>query len=181
MRHLIDAYIGAEESKKISAFDDFGLVELIVEQGKDALDKLPNSIIIEKSPTNPMYYEKMSVLLDELIKLRNKGAIKYTEYLKRVVELTKKTIKPNTTTDYPTSLNSHAKQALYDNLNKNETLALELDEKIRTAKDDDWRGTHIKRKKVKIVVKKVLKQYDIHGEEDVDTVFNLVTEQKMDY
>jgi len=87
MRHLIDSYIGAEESKTISGFGDFSLVELIVKEGEAALDKLPNSIkrdkssmaetiennirrvIVEESPTNPVYYEKMSVLLDELIKL----------------------------------------------------------------------------------------------------------------
>ncbi|MCD6184958.1 MAG: HsdR family type I site-specific deoxyribonuclease, partial [Deltaproteobacteria bacterium] len=97
MRHLIDAYIGAEESDIISTFGNFSLVKLIVERGQDALDKLPKSIrknndamaetiennlrkvIVEESPTNPMYYEKMSVLLDELIKLRNKGAVKYKE------------------------------------------------------------------------------------------------------
>ena len=199
MRHLIDAYIGAEESEKISVFDDFSLVELIVERGKDALDKLPKSIrknkgamaetiennlrkvIIEESPTNSIYYEKMSVLLDELIKFRNKGAIKYKEYLKRIVELTKKAVKPNKTTGYPASLNSQAKRALYDNLEKNGILALELDEKIKTTKDDDWRGTHIKRKKVKIVVKQVLKKYDIEEEGAADTNFGLVEEQKVDY
>lgn len=199
MRHLIDAYIGAEESEKISAFDDFSLVELIVERGKDAMDKLPDSIrknkeamaetiennlrkvIIEESPSNPMYYEKMSVLLDELIKLRNQEATKYEEYLNRVVELTKKIVKPHKTANYPTSLNTKAKRALYDNLEKNEELALALDEKIRTTKDDDWRGTHIKRKKVKIAVKQVLRKYDIQDEEDIDMVFNLVTEQKANY
>ena len=199
MRHLIDAYIGAKESEKISTFDDFSLVELIVERGKDALDKLPKSIrknkeamaetiennlrkvITEESPTNPIYYEKMSVLLDELIKLRNKGAVKYKEYLKRIVELTKKVVRPNKTTDYPASLNSQAMRALYDNLDKNEPLALELDEKIKTTKDDDWRGTHIKRKKVKIVVKQVLKKYDIDKEGSADTIFGLVEEQKVDY
>jgi type I restriction enzyme R subunit len=35
MRHLIDTYINAEESKVISAFDDMSLVELIVERGED--------------------------------------------------------------------------------------------------------------------------------------------------
>jgi type I restriction enzyme, R subunit len=34
MRHLIDSYIAAEESKKVSAFDDFSLVELLVKDGK---------------------------------------------------------------------------------------------------------------------------------------------------
>ena len=34
MRHLIDTYIRAEESEKVSAFDDLTLVELIVERGE---------------------------------------------------------------------------------------------------------------------------------------------------
>jgi hypothetical protein len=34
MRHLIDTYIRAEESKKISAFEDISLIQLIVERGE---------------------------------------------------------------------------------------------------------------------------------------------------
>ena len=41
MRHLIDTYIRAEESEKISAFDDMSLVQLIVERGADAVNALP--------------------------------------------------------------------------------------------------------------------------------------------
>jgi type I restriction enzyme R subunit len=87
MRHLIDSYIGAEESRMLANFDDMSLVELLVEKGKDAIKAIPESIknnpdamaeaiennlrkvIIEESPTNPAYYEKMSKLLDELIKM----------------------------------------------------------------------------------------------------------------
>jgi len=90
MRHLIDSYIGAEESRMLANFDDLSLVELLVEKGPDAINALPKTIqknkeamaetiennlrkaIIEKAPTNPMYYEKMSALLDELIKMRKK-------------------------------------------------------------------------------------------------------------
>jgi len=86
MRHLLDSYIGAEESRVLANFNDLGMVELLAEQGKAALGKLPKGIrdnkeamsetiennlrkvIIEESPTNPMYYAKMSALLDELIK-----------------------------------------------------------------------------------------------------------------
>lgn len=35
MRHLIDTYITAYESEKISAFDDLNLVQLLVERGVD--------------------------------------------------------------------------------------------------------------------------------------------------
>ena len=41
MRHLIDTYIQAEESEKVSAFDDFSLVQLIVERGAEAVNALP--------------------------------------------------------------------------------------------------------------------------------------------
>ena len=44
MRHLIDTYIRAEESEKISAFDDLSLIQLIVERGPDAVDALPEGI-----------------------------------------------------------------------------------------------------------------------------------------
>jgi len=44
MRHLLDTYIRADESEVVSTFDDLGLVELIVDQGLGALDKLPKGI-----------------------------------------------------------------------------------------------------------------------------------------
>jgi type I restriction enzyme R subunit len=44
MRHLIDTYIRAEESEKISAFDDISLVQLIVERGVDVVGALPKGI-----------------------------------------------------------------------------------------------------------------------------------------
>jgi len=34
-------------------------------------------VIIEDSPTNPVYYEKMSVLLSELIRLRKEETLEY--------------------------------------------------------------------------------------------------------
>src|SRR5205807_9832220 len=74
MRHLIDTYIRAEESEKISSFDDVSLVQLIVERGADAVHALPEGIrnnqedvaeaiennvrrlITDEQPINPKYY-----------------------------------------------------------------------------------------------------------------------------
>ena len=99
MRHLIDTYIRAEESEKISAFDDMSLVQLIVERGADAVEALPEGIrenkeavaetiennvrklIIDEQPINPKYYEKMSELLDALIEQRRTGSLDYQKYL----------------------------------------------------------------------------------------------------
>ena len=49
MRHLLDAYICADESKTISSFEDKGLVELLVERGRTALDELPDGIRQDKA------------------------------------------------------------------------------------------------------------------------------------
>ncbi len=102
MRHLIDTYIRAEESKKISAFDDITLIQLIVERGEDALKDLPEGlsgdkeamaetiennlrrVITNERPTNPMYYDKMSDLLDTLIQERQSHAQDYAHYLAKV-------------------------------------------------------------------------------------------------
>lgn len=44
MRHLIDSYVGAEESWMLANFDDLSLVELLVDKGKDAIKGLPKNI-----------------------------------------------------------------------------------------------------------------------------------------
>ena len=174
MRHLIDTYIRAEESEKISAFDDMSLVQLIVERGAGAADALPEGIrenkeavaetiennvrklIIDEHPINPKYYEKMSELLDALIEQRKQEALDYQKYLEKIVELTKKVMNPSAGASYPSSLDTPAKRALYDNLGKNETLALELDRAIRASRQDDWRSNPLKIRKVKLAIKAAL-------------------------
>jgi len=195
MRHLIDSYIGAEESRMLANFDDLSLVDLLVEKGKDAIKDLPKNIqgdkdamaetiennlrrvIIEESPTNPMYYEKMSVLLDELIKMRKEATLEYEKYLNEFIALSRKVKKPNTSTEYPVSLDTNAKRALYDNLGNNEALAIELDHKIMTTKKDVWRDNRIKTREVEYAIKEVLDTYQIK-EPDVAYIVELVKNQK---
>lgn len=196
MRHLIDSYIGAEESRMLANFDDLSLVELLVEKGKDAIKDLPKNIqgnkdaiaetiennlrrvIIEESPTNPMYYEKMSVLLDELIKMRKQATLEYEKYLNEIIALSMKVKKPNTATEYPASLNTNAKRALYDNLDKNEALAKDLDQKLLSSMQDRWRDNKIKMKIVRLAIEEVLKQYGITDESEVHRIFDLVKNQR---
>ena len=44
MRHLLDTYIRAEESERLSEFDDLTLIQLIVERGGAAVDELPSGL-----------------------------------------------------------------------------------------------------------------------------------------
>jgi type I restriction enzyme R subunit len=174
MRHLIDTYIRAEESKKLSAFDDLTLVQLIVERGMDGLKDLPQGIsdnkaamaetiennlrkvIIDERPTNPTYYDKMSELLDILIQQRQHQAQQYEQYLARIIELARQVQNPTSGMAYPKLLNTRAKRALYDNLGKNEQLAIALDDAIRRTKKDGWRGNKIKEREVRYAIQDVL-------------------------
>lgn len=167
MRHLIDTYIRADESEVVSAFDDMSLVELIVQRGEDAVDALPERIkrdksavaetiennvrklIIDENPLNPKYYEQMSDLLNALVEQRKAEAINYAKYLTKIVELAKKVRAPETGGNYPTSVNSPGKRALFDNLGQDEALALAIDDDIRRTKKADWRGNIFKEREVK--------------------------------
>ena len=177
MRHLIDTYIRAEESEKVSAFDDLSLVQLIVERGADAVKSLPDGIrknkeavaeaiennvrrlIIDEQPINPKYYEKMSELLDALIKQRRQEALDYQEYLAKIVDLTRKVKNPAAGGSYPSTMNTAAKRALYDNLGKNEALALQVDQAVYAASQDDWRSNPFKVKKLRGAIKTALQMH----------------------
>ena len=190
MRHLIDTYISAEESKKVSAFDDMTLIDLIVKRGADALNDLPTNIsknkkavaetvennlrkvIIDEQPANPKYYEKMSELLEQLIRERKQEARSYKEYLAKLVELTNKIKRPDISTDYPKTLDSRPKRALYDNLNKNEAVAIALDAEIISTKKDSWRGDRIKEREVRNAIRK-----HVIDATEVERIFELVKKQ----
>ena len=58
-------------------------------------------LIIDETGINPRYYEKMSELLEALIWQRKQEAIDYKEYLSRIVDLTRKTSRPETQASYP--------------------------------------------------------------------------------
>lgn len=175
MRYLIDTYIRAEESEKLSAFDDLSLIQLIVERGPAAVDALPGGIrksekavaetiennvrrlIINESPVDPAYYEKMSKLLDALIEERRKGVLAYQEYLQKIAALTVQATKPGGGPGgYPTELKSTAQRALYNNLGKNAPLALAVDAAVKASLMDGWRENAMKTRKVRLAIRFVM-------------------------
>ncbi len=190
MRHLIDSYISASDSKKISEFDDLTLIDIIISRGEEAINTLPEGIkknkeavaetiennvrklIVDETPTNPKYYEKMSVLLDELIKMRKEKVDEYEKYLKKIIELTKKVKNPGASNEYPKKINTGAKRALYDNLEHNEELVISIDEDIRNSKPEGFRGNKIKERKVKYTIGKYIK-----NEEKLNEIFEIVKKQ----
>jgi type I restriction enzyme R subunit len=117
------------------------------------------------------------VLLDELIKLRNEEAERYEEYLTRIVSLAVKIKKPETSNEYPSSINTQAKRALYDSLDKDVQLSLAIDAAVIYGKHDNWDGNPTKEKHLKNkVVKPVLEEHQ--KVERLDSVFEVIKQQK---
>lgn len=200
MRHLLDAYIDAEGSKIISEFDDLTLVEMIVKNGmSDTLAKIPKGItknhdtvaeviennirklITEERPTNPKFYEKMSMLLGAIISERKRKVFEYEAYLDKIAELCKNLKNQSDAVDYPDSIDSKGKQALYDNLDSAEDVALAVDEAIVTHRADGWRGNPIKERTVFLAIKSALNKFKITDAEKLKEIFDIVKEPKNNY
>ena len=192
MRYLLDTYIRAEESVVLSSFDDLSLIQLIVERGEGAIDALPaglrdsedaaaetiennvRRIIVDRMDVNPKYYELMSELLDELILTRRRQAGDYRDYLKRIVELTKK-VSQGGGSAYPPGLATQAQRALYDNIEcaaENDVayrvkLAVDIDQSILAVKKADFRDSPMKQKEVRLAIERVV------GSDDPEYVVRL--------
>jgi type I restriction enzyme R subunit len=191
MRHLIDTYIEAEEPRKISNFDNIGLLELIVNSGMaDAISSLPDGIrsnraavaetiannvrskIIKEHLNDPAFYDRMSVLLKEILDDLRALRIDYEQFLKRIADVAKQVF-AGKADNTPEKLDSPGKRALFNNLNQNEGLALSIDESVKKARPDGWRGVQAREQ----VVKKAL--YDVLKDEaEVERIFLIIRAQK---
>ena len=191
MRHLIDTYIQADEPRKISPFDNMGLLELIVKTGianaintqlgglkgnttaiAETIENNVRSKIIKEQLTDPAYYEKMSSLLDEIIVARKAKAIAYEDYLKRIAALASK-LDVGHDEGTPETLNTPGRRALYNNLNNNEDLALKIDETVKRVRPDGWRGELARERVIKAALYGLLQ-----NEAEVERIFLIIKQQR---
>ena len=190
MRHLIDNFIQADDPRKISMFENQTLLDLIVKSGiADAINSLPDGIrsskeavaetiennvrrkIIKEHLIDPAYFEEMSKLLSEIIKERKENAENYEEYLKRISDLAKK-VNTMTRDDLPAEIQTRAQRALYNNLGKDEALAIKIDEAIKRVSQADWRGNFSKENEIKHAIYHIL-----NNVEEVNRVFPIIKQQ----
>ncbi len=207
MRHLIDTYIEADEPRKISPFDNMGLLELIVNTGianainsqlggmkgnrnaiAETIENNVRSKIIKEHLNDPAYYERMSALLDEIIKFRKEQADKYEEYLRRIAELAKR-VEAGQAEDTPEQLDTPGKRALYSNLlsgvsdpaasyggeteDKRLELALRIDETIKQVRPDGWRGIQAREQVIKAALHGILQNVS-----EVERIFLIIKQQQ---
>lgn len=174
MRHLLDTYISATPSEVVSDFQDAGLVQLIVNLGSGALDKLPGDIkrnpdavsatitnnvrkvIIDEHALNPKYYDKMSELLDAILKERRRGALEYKDFLEKMLDLATKLGTSEFDGKYPAWADTRGRRALVDYFEDSPELAALVDTVILHTKPDSWVGNKMKEKKVKRALENIL-------------------------
>tara|TARA_R110001599_G_scaffold17142_18_gene68818 strand:- start:2368 stop:5481 length:3114 start_codon:yes stop_codon:yes gene_type:complete len=212
MRHLIDTYIEADQPRKISPFDNMGLLELIVKTGigetiasqlggmkgnktaiAETIENNVRSKIVKEQTRDPAFYEKMSALLDEIIRFRKEKANEYEAYLTRIADLAKR-IQTGHDETLPSRLDTPGKRALYNNLMANPALmsamresspyydgkpvdealalAIKLDETIRYARPDGWRGVQAREQVIKAAMFEVLKDVT-----EVERLFLIISAQ----
>ncbi|GHP66130.1 restriction endonuclease subunit R [Helicobacter pylori] len=185
MRRILDAYIKATDSKTLIKIEDQGLCEVLAQMDINDFNKelsqvfknessMAESIanntrkrIIEKEASDPKYYEKLSSLLNDLINQFREKKLTYLEYLQQIHNLAKQVIHKEDK-NYPKKINANALKTLYNNLDQNEALALEIDACIRDNKKDGWVGHHQKGKNLKIALRKT-----INDESLLENIFNL--------
>ncbi|BAV64343.1 type I restriction endonuclease subunit R [Sphingobium cloacae] len=189
MRHLIDTYIEADEPRKISPFDNISLLDLIVKSGiadaiaqqlsgmkdkesvAEAIENNVRSKIVKEHLNDPAYYDKISALLDEIIKARKAKAISYEEYLKQVADLICN-LAQGKSDSTPSTLNTPGKRALYNNLGENEDLALQIDDAVKANRPDGWRGVEPKERTIKAAMYAILNNVD-----EVERIFTIIKSQ----
>ncbi|WP_455526800.1 type I restriction endonuclease subunit R [Huintestinicola sp.] len=189
MRQLIDNYIGAEDAERMGMFDDFTLLDFIVNQQdklenddnkkeqESAAEAIENNIrkkVVQKLVINPAYYNKMSEVLEQLILERKRGVIAYKQLLAKYLELAKKVNNPESNTDYPEAVrNSGAMRSFYDNFGKNEVLAIQLHKAVLSSKMSGFRNNPVKENKIKRALYQILADDDM-----VERAYKLVVEQE---
>lgn len=192
MRFLIDTYIRAEESEKVSPFDDISLLDLMETNMEKAIDSLPKGIkgnkeavaetiennvrskIVEEHLLDPKYFDQMSVLLQELIQRRKQETISYQEYLKQMAELIRQ-VNQGKKDDVPSTLDTKGKVALYHTL-RDERLTILCEKAVQSVKQEGFRENPARQRMVKKAIFEVLNDKD-----KVEEVYKIIDAHKDEY
>ncbi|MDZ7704021.1 MAG: type I restriction endonuclease subunit R [Trueperaceae bacterium] len=183
MRHLINTYIQADPADPLGEVDNYSLVELIIETGiHDAIAEKLNAqgnlsknavaeaiinnvrkTIVRDQLTDPMFYNEMSKLLDDLIQQKREDTESYEEFLKKAEDLVQQVQNKTAAADHPTVLNGHPlATVLFNNLasipastfrcpdgaDEKARLALDIDRSMQEQAPAGWRGDDAREKQV---------------------------------
>lgn len=189
MRRMIDNFINAGDSIKISEFNDLSLLEFIQLRAKEVINNpeskkqderiaeiIENNItreLVERIVVNPKYYNDISDILKNLIDERKKAVDDYKKLIDEYISLTKLIVTPETNDKYPETIKkSRALMSIYDNTGENEQLAIQLHNAVLSSKQDGFRGDTIKENRIKKELYKIL-----NDENKVESLYKIIVAQ----
>ncbi|MCZ8157058.1 MAG: DEAD/DEAH box helicase family protein, partial [Leptospira sp.] len=199
MRHLINTYILADDSRRIGSLEEMTLLDLIVKTGiHDAIAKKFNEkgrkskravsegiirnirkTIIRESLIDPRFYEEMSKLLSDLIKQQRENEKDYEKFLKNAEDLVKKLSSKRMVHGAPAVLfQNREATVLFNNLPGDDidlraSLALELDSAIRNNAPAGWKGDQAREAQVQNSIFPILSR----NRELTERIFEIVKNQ----
>jgi type I restriction enzyme R subunit len=183
MRHLLNTYVQADPAADMGNLNSLSLTDLIIktgihdaiarklnEKGKLSRNAIAEGIInnvrktiIRDQLTDPMFYEQMSKLLDDLIKQSLADTAAYEEFLRKAEALARRLAVKQSDTGVPTSLHGNREATvLFNNLGAipatnfryptrdedKAALALRLDWVVRESAPAGWKGDETREKQV---------------------------------
>ena len=104
--------------------------------------------IISEHAHDPAFYDRMSQVLDEIIRFRKQQADAYEQYLRKIAELARQ-LHQRTADSTPAELDTPGKRALWSNLNGDLEMAMRVDRTVRQVRPDGWRGVQAKEQVIK--------------------------------
>ena len=199
MRYILDTYVRADDSTVVNRMADMSLVELLLEgrtttptdlihdiPGDDGAkaETIENNLrheIVKKMSSNPVYYSKLSEMLEDVITRRKIEAISYEEYLRHVVEMAQAVLHPEEADEYPEAVRaSSGKRSLYDFLGKNLDLALAVDHAIVVSVRPGWHSNYQMQQAVKAAIFQRLKAAgfdNVTAQQKTEELFDLAKRQ----
>ena len=191
MRHLIDTYIKADEARLISNFEGVGLLDLIVKSGiAAAVNGLPPGIkrdkgavaetiannvrskIIKEKINDPAFYDSMAALLNDVLADLRANRITYEEFLQKIGYLATQ-VQSGKAESTPVALDTPGKRALFNNLGKDEALALKIDAEVKRVRPDGFRGSQAKEN----IIKRALLTLLGNDVAEVERIFAIIKAQ----
>ena len=183
MRHLINTYIQADPSGPLGELGDMSLTQLIITTGihdaiakklnakgnvseKAIADTIINNVrktIVRDHLTDPMFYDQMSKLLDDLIKQSRTDTADYEQFLRNAEALVKRLENKQPSAGIPAALHGNREATIiFNNLgtiaaetfcypsrdDDKATMALHLDWVVRESAPAGWKGDNIKENQI---------------------------------
>ena len=208
MRHLINTYIHADAAQTQGNLHDLTLTEMIIDSGiHDAITrklnekrKLSNEAVAEAIINNvrqtiirgrladPKFYDRMSKLLDDLIRQKRVEAADYEEFLRKAEELVRSLAERRPDAGVPSVLHGKPEAVtLFNNLesvaatlfqcptdpDERATLALAIDRAVREQAPAGWKGDETRERQVQNALYRLLSR----DRAATEAVFSIVKNQ----